>query len=146
VYWTQKGPSDAGLGKILRAGIELPAGESAADRGDIEVLLQGLPEPIGPQLDLAERTLYWTDRGNPPRGNFVNRTPMDAPDGRREPEILWTHLMEGIGIALDLDGGHMFVTDMAGDVYAADLDGSNRREILIAQGNLTGIAHAVIPT
>jgi sugar lactone lactonase YvrE len=146
LYWTQKGPSDAGLGKILRAGIQPPAGESAADRSDIEVLLQELPEPIDLQLDLAERTLYWTDRGDPPLGNSVNRTPMDAPNGRREPEILWTHLMEGIGIALDLDGGRMFVTDMAGTVYAADLDGSNRREILIAQGNLTGIAHAVIPT
>ncbi|MFI9046991.1 3-hydroxyacyl-CoA dehydrogenase [Streptomyces sp. NPDC053427] len=146
LYWTQKGPSDAGLGKILRAGIDLPAGESAADRSDIKVLLQGLPEPIDLQLDLAERTLYWTDRGDPPRGNSVNRTPLDPPDGRREPEILWTHLMEGIGIALDLDGGRMFVTDMAGTVYAADLDGSNRREILVAQGNLTGIAHAVIPT
>ncbi|MFG2518193.1 YncE family protein [Streptomyces sp. NPDC048527] len=146
LYWTQKGPSDAGLGKILRAGIDVPAGESAADRSDIEVLLRGLPEPIDLQLDLAERTLYWTDRGDPPRGNSVNRTPMDAQNGQREAEILWTHLMEGIGIALDLDGSRMFVTDMAGTVYAADLDGSNRREILIAQGNLTGIAHALIPT
>ncbi|MFF1656051.1 hypothetical protein ACFVXW_10175 [Streptomyces sp. NPDC058251] len=76
----------------------------------------------------------------------MNRTPMDPPDGQREPEILWTHLMDGIGIALDLDDGRMFVTDMAGTVYAADLDGSNRREILIARGNVTGIAHAVIPT
>ena len=31
LYWTQKGPSDAGLGRILRAGIDLPAGDSAAD-------------------------------------------------------------------------------------------------------------------
>lgn len=145
LYWTQKGPSDAGLGRILRAGLDLPAGESAADRSDIEVLHRGLPEPIDLQLDLAERTLYWTDRGDPPRGNSVNRTPMDAPNGRPEPEIVWTHLMEGIGIALDLEDGRMFVTDMAGTVYAADLDGSNRREILIVQGNLSGIAHAVIP-
>ncbi|WP_393085811.1 3-hydroxyacyl-CoA dehydrogenase [Streptomyces sp. LN704] len=146
LYWSQKGPSDAGLGKILRAGIDLPAGESADNRSDVEVLLQGLPEPIDLQLDLTERTLYWTDRGDPPRGNSVNRTPMDPPGGRREPEILWTHLMEGIGIALDLDDGRLFVTDMAGTVYAADLDGSNRREILIVQGNLTGIAHALVPT
>ncbi|MET8289329.1 3-hydroxyacyl-CoA dehydrogenase [Streptomyces sp. NPDC048448] len=145
LYWSQKGPSDAGLGKILRAGIDLPAGESADGRSDVEVLLQGLPEPIDLQLDLTERTLYWTDRGDPPRGNSVNRTPVDPPGGRREPEILWTHLMEGIGIALDLDDGRLFVTDMAGTVYAADLDGSNRREILIVQGNLTGIAHALVP-
>ena len=146
LYWTQKGPSDAGLGKILRAGVDLPAGERAAERGDIEVLFEGLPEPIDLALDLGERTLYWTDRGDPPRGNSVNRSPMDPPDGRRTPEILLTHLMEGIGLALDPDDGRMYVTDLAGNVYAADLDGSNRREILVLQGNLTGIARAVLPT
>lgn len=146
LYWTQKGPSDAGLGKILRAGVDLPAGEGAAERGDIEVLFEGLPEPIDLALDLGERTLYWTDRGDPPRGNSVNRSPMDPPDGRRTPEILLTHLMEGIGLALDPDDGRMYVTDLAGNVYAADLDGSNRREILVLQGNLTGIARAVLPT
>ncbi|MGW7048798.1 3-hydroxyacyl-CoA dehydrogenase [Streptomyces avermitilis] len=146
LYWTQKGPSDAGLGKILRAGIDLPAGERAAERGDIEVLFEGLPEPIDLELDLTEHMLYWTDRGDPPRGNSVNRSPMDAPEGRRTPEILSTHLMEGIGLALDPDDGRMYVTDLAGNVYAADLDGSNRREILFLQGNLTGIARAVLPT
>lgn len=85
LYWTQKGPSDAGLGKILRAGIDLPAGESAAERGDIEVLFDGLPEPIDLELDLTRRMLYWTDRGDPPRGNSVNRSPVDAPEGQRTP-------------------------------------------------------------
>ncbi|MFK0022680.1 YncE family protein [Streptomyces sp. NPDC090798] len=146
LYWTQKGPSDAGLGKILRAGIDLPAGESAAERGDIEVLFEGLPEPIDLELDLTERTLYWTDRGDPPRGNSVNRSPIDAPEGQRTPEILLTHLMEGIGLALDPDDGRMYVTDLAGNVYAADLNGSNQREILFLQGNLTGIARAQLPT
>ncbi|WP_405885325.1 3-hydroxyacyl-CoA dehydrogenase [Streptomyces sp. NBC_01136] len=146
LYWTQKGPSDAGLGKILRAGIDLPAGERAAERSDIEVLFERLPEPIDLELDLAQRMLYWTDRGDPPRGNSVNRSPVDPPDERRTPEILSTHLMEGIGLALDPDGGRLYVTDLAGNVYAADLDGSNRREILILQGNLTGIARAVLPT
>jgi DNA-binding beta-propeller fold protein YncE len=142
LYWTQKGPSDAGLGKILRAGIDLPAGHTPAARGDIEVLFKELPEPIDIELDLATRSLYWTDRGDPPRGNTVNRAPLDATNRNAEPEILSTHLMEGIGIALDLAGGRMFVTDLGGTVYLADLDGSNRREILVAQGNLTGIAYA----
>ncbi|MFJ9821721.1 3-hydroxyacyl-CoA dehydrogenase [Streptomyces sp. NPDC101151] len=145
LYWTQKGPSDAGLGKILRAGIDLPAGESAVERGDIQVLFEGLPEPIDLELDLSERMLYWTDRGDPPLGNSVNRSPMDPPNGRRTPEILLTHLMEGIGLALDPDDRRMYVTDLAGNVYAADLDGSDRREILVLQGNLTGIARAVLP-
>jgi hypothetical protein len=142
-YWTQKGPSDAGLGRILRAGIKMPDGDTASDRSDIEVLFDGLPEPIDLELDLTTRSLYWTDRGDPPRGNTVNRAPMDVPSGpRKPPEILASHLMEGIGLALDRGHARMFATDLAGDVYVADLDGSNPKQILAAQGNLTGIAYA----
>ena len=43
------------------------------------------------------------------------------------------------------DGGEsMFVTDFAGSVYSARLDGSGERNFLYAQGNLTGIAYAEI--
>jgi hypothetical protein len=55
-----------------------------------------------------------------------------------------THLMEGIGIALDVPNDRMFVTDFAGSVYFARLDGSGERNFLFAQGNLTGIAYAEI--
>jgi hypothetical protein len=55
-----------------------------------------------------------------------------------------THLMEGIGIALDIPNDRMFVTDFAGSVYSARLDGSTERNLLEAQGNLTGIAYAEI--
>ena len=37
------------------------------------------------------------------------------------------HLMEGIGIALDVPGNRMFVTDLGGSVYSAKLDGSEKR-------------------
>jgi len=63
LYWTQKGPDDAGLGRIFRASTDLPKGESPAARTDIEVLYDGLPEPIDLDLDLTNRRLYWTDRG-----------------------------------------------------------------------------------
>jgi hypothetical protein len=53
-------------------------------------------------------------------------------------------LMEGIGIALDVPGNRMFVTDLAGSLYSADLDGKNERNFLFVQGNLTGIAYAEI--
>ena len=53
--------------------------------------------------------------------------------------------MEGIGIALDPAGDRMFVTDLGGNVYVADLDGANERVILPVQGNLTGIAYAEVP-
>ena len=71
---------------------------------------------------------------------------MDAArKGRPAPEILFTHLMEGIGISLDVEGGRMFVTDFGGSVYTARLDGSSPTVLLVAQGNLTGIAYADIP-
>ncbi|WFU45495.1 3-hydroxyacyl-CoA dehydrogenase (plasmid) [Bradyrhizobium sp. CB82] len=141
IYWTQKGPDNGGQGRILRANIDIPAGETPANRTDIEVLFDRLPEPIDLELDLANRVLYWTDRGDPPRGNTVNRVPVDT---KADPEIVVTHLMEGIGIALDVPGNRMFVTDFAGSVYSADLDGKNERNFLYAQGNLTGIAYAEI--
>jgi hypothetical protein len=71
---------------------------------------------------------------------------MDAANGNRPvPEIVFNHLMEGIGLALDLDNGRMFVTDLAGSVYSANLDGSNKKPVIFAQGNLTGIAYAELP-
>jgi hypothetical protein len=147
LYWTQKGPANAGEGRIFRANLEIPKGQTPANRKDIELLYENLPEPIDLELDLANRTLYWTDRGDPPRGNTVNRAPMDPPqgNGKKEPEIVFNHLEEGIGIALDLKGGRMFLTDLGGSVYSANLDGSNKKTVLAAEGNLTGIAYAEIP-
>ena len=147
LYWTQKGPDNAGDGRIFRANLEIPKGQSAANRKDIELLYENLPEPIDLELDLANRTIYWTDRGDPPRGNTVNRAPMDPArgNGNKEPEIIFDHLMEGIGIALDRKGGRMFLTDLGGSVYSANLDGSNKKTVLMAEGNLTGIVYAEIP-
>jgi len=146
LYWTQKGPDNAEHGRILRANLELPEGQSAADRTDREVLFDGLPEPIDLDLDLAQGMLYWTDRGDPPRGNTVNRAPIDARLTRStKPQVLFTHLMEGIGLALDLRGRRMFFTDLGGSVYSANLDGSDAKVLAMAQGNLTGIAYAELP-
>jgi DNA-binding beta-propeller fold protein YncE len=142
IYWTQKGPDNAEVGKICRTNIEIPKGENAANRSDIEVFFDGLPEPIDLELDLENRVLYWTDRGDPPRGNTVNRASID--ERPSAPEIVFGHLMEGIGIALDVAGDRMFMTDFAGSVYTARLDGSEKRNFLYAQGNLTGIAYAEI--
>src|SRR6266436_3610193 len=94
IYWTQKGPDDAGKGRIFRAKIDIPNGETAANRTDIELLFDGLPEPI----------------------------------------------------ALDFKGDRMFLTDLAGTIYSAKLDGTEKKPLLVAQGNLTGIAYAEINT
>jgi DNA-binding beta-propeller fold protein YncE len=146
LYWTQKGQDNAGKGRIFRVNLEIPKGQTAANRKDIELLFDGLPEPIDLDLDLANRVMYWTDRGDAPRGNTVNRAPMDPKPGvNTEPEIVFSNLMEGIGLALDLKGGRMFITDLGGSVYGANLDGSNPKTLFFAEGNLTGIAYAEIP-
>jgi hypothetical protein len=143
LYWSQKGNDNAGEGRIFRANLEIPKGQGPANRKDIELLFDSLPEPIDLDLDLVNRMMYWTDRGDPPRGNTVNRAQMDAAfPNRKEPQIVFTHLMEGIGLALDLKGGRMFLTDLGGSVYSASLDGSNKKTLLVAQGNLSGIAYA----
>jgi DNA-binding beta-propeller fold protein YncE len=142
IYWTQKGPDNGNKGRIFRAGLEIPSNETAANRSDIEVFFDRLPEPIDLELDLENRVLYWTDRGDPPRGNTVNRASIDAKP--QTPEIVLKNLMEGIGIALDVAGDRIFVTDFAGSIYSAKLDGSGERNFLFAQGNLTGIAYTEI--
>jgi len=141
-YWTQKGGDNEGVGRILRANIDMACDERPASRSDVEILFDGLPEPIDLELDAENRILYWTDRGNPPTGNTVNCAAIDESDAA--PQILVSDLMEGIGIALDVPGNRMFVTDFGGSIYRADLDGSNKRTLLGAQGNLAGIAYTDI--
>src|SRR5262245_42021195 len=142
-YWTQKGADNANQGRIFRANIEIAKGESPANRTDIEVLFDNLPEPIDLDLDLSQRMIYWTDRGNPPRGNSVSRAPLDAKGkGGNGQEIVVNDLMEAIGLSLDLKQGRMFFADLAGSVYSAKLDGSEKKALLMAQGNLTGVAYA----
>jgi len=59
------------------------------------------------------------------------------------PEILITHLMEGIGIALDVPGNRMFaptspVRSIRGPRW------KERAQLPLRQGNLTGIAYATV--
>lgn len=142
VYWTQKGADNAGQGSLRRAPIALSSGEPANHRTDVEVLFQGLPEPIDLALDLTERKVYWTDRGD----NTVSRAPLDLPAGatamtRGDREILVRGLNEAIGISLDLRHGSLYYTDLGGTVGTARLDGSGAKTLLTGQGSLTGITY-----
>lgn len=150
IYWTQKGGDNEGVGSIRRASIDIPAGQTAATRQDIEVLFSELPEPIDLHLDLETREIYWTDRGDAPRGNTVNRAPMDPPAGfdpanRTDAEILLSGFDEAIGLALDHDRGRIYVTDLGGNLYAANVDGSGLRKIGSELGSLTGLTVADVP-
>ena len=146
VYWTQKGADNAGQGSLRRAPIALSSGEASNERTDIEVLFQGLPEPIDLALDLTERKVYWTDRGD----NTVSRAPLDLPAGatamtRSDREILVRGLNEAIGISLDLRHGALYYTDLGGTVGSAKLDGSSAKTLLTGQGSLTGITYVELP-
>ena len=146
VYWTQKGADDAGQGSLRRAPIALSNGETSDKRSDIEVLFQGLPEPIDLALDLQDRKVYWTDRGD----NTVNRASMDLPAGttaatRTDREKLVQGLNEAIGITLDLRHGNVYYTDLGGLVGTCKLDGSGAKTVVSGQGSLTGITYVELP-
>ena len=117
VYWTQKGPSKGGRGRILRAGIEIPEGQTAEDRTDVEVVLADLPEPIDLEFDAGEETLYWTDRGEHPTGCSLNRVVLrGGVVDESSREILARHFHEPIGLKLDAQK-QVYVADLGGSVY-----------------------------
>ena len=143
LWWTQKGPDNGGVGQLFRAPLKLRPGETPSGRTDVELIADRLPEPI--DLEIADGWIYWTDRGDPPRGNSVNRMRLEILEHDPGPlEIISDHLMEGIGIALDVANDRMFITDLGGSIYSARLDGSDRKVIAAVQGNITGIAYAEI--
>jgi len=144
LYWTQKGPSNGGKGRIFRAGLEIPAGQTAANRTDIEVLWDGLPEPI--DLEIEGDWLYWTDRGDPPTGNTLNRAPIPARGATGgAPEILADGFHEAIGLAVDGDAGVAYVGDLGGSIYVVPIpgaaSGSDGTHVLVDLGEtLSGVA------
>src|SRR5271155_1099381 len=40
IYWSQKGPTKGGRGRLCRANIDIPKGETALNRTDVEVLFE----------------------------------------------------------------------------------------------------------
>ena len=101
-----EGRRQRGRGAHLPRHIDMPQGQTPANRHQHRgACTRDLPEPIDLDIDPRTRMLYWTDRGDPPRGNTVNRAPLDAAPGKRPPpEIVFDHLMEGIGLALGSEG------------------------------------------
>ncbi|MBJ7287777.1 hypothetical protein [Williamsia sp.] len=134
LYWTQKGPSKGDAGRIFRAGIDIPDGETAESRTDIETLWSGLPEPIDLWIDTASDTLFWTDRGAAPRGNTLNSAQVPAPGTTaRTPTILADGFAEAIGLAVDSDAGIAYVTALDGTVRAVPTRSDAPAQRVVAQ-------------
>jgi 3-hydroxyacyl-CoA dehydrogenase len=144
LYWTQKGFSKGASGRIFRAHIDLPAGADPAARTDVEVLYEGLPEPI--DLEYHAGYLYWTDRGDPPFGNSLNRAdvssplaPGATPRGASAALVIAERFHETIGLSVDPVGEKIYVSDLLGSLWVTNLDGSHKTAILRDAGNFTGI-------
>ena len=137
LYWTQKGPANGNDGRIFRTSLNAPVGERR-----IEVLWSELPEPIDLEPDLDTNTMYWTDRGDPPRGNTLNKAAIPAvgePGG--DVSVVDANYHEAIGLAVDTPGGVAYVSDLSGQIRAVRLDGSGE-QIVFKGKPLTGIAGA----
>ncbi|GFF80593.1 3-hydroxybutyryl-CoA dehydrogenase [Aspergillus udagawae] len=146
-YWTQKGPSKSGNGRIFCADIDMPQGQTATTRDDIRCLLEDLPEPIDLEVDEESGRLYWTDRGELPFGNSLNRVSLNKTGSEVERtghlgyEVLTRNLNEAIGLKLDLEHGHIYLTDLGGSVYRTDVDGKRKVQLYSDESRaFTGIA------
>ena len=139
LYWTQKGAPNAGEGRIFRAPLDLPPGMSPRYRSDIELLWKDLPEPIDLHLLGGGATLLWTDRGDEPEGNTLNRATVQPSVGTSE--IISRRYREAIGVAV-LSESDFYVTDLSGSVRHVDLDAGIDSELVNLGAGLTGIALA----
>ncbi|MGZ8178120.1 hypothetical protein ACXVUM_09320 [Williamsia sp. SKLECPSW1] len=133
LYWTQKGPAKGDAGRIFRAGLDIPTGETAETRTDIETVWSELPEPIDLWFDDTSSVLYWTDRGAPPFGNTLNCAPVPAVgEFGVEPTILAKDFAEAIGLAVDIDSGVAYVTALDGSVRAVPIRAGAPEEHVLA--------------
>jgi hypothetical protein len=137
LYWTQKGAPNAGEGRIFRAPLDLPPGTSAQHRDDIELLFKDLPEPIDLHLLGGGATLVWTDRGDEPEGNTLNRAIVQPTVGT--PQILSTGYQEAIGVAA-VSESEFYVGDLGGSIRHVNLDSGVDTELMHLGYGLTGIA------
>ncbi|KAI9933196.1 hypothetical protein ASPWEDRAFT_743804 [Aspergillus wentii DTO 134E9] len=135
-FWTQKGPSKGGKGRIFGAPI---AGNGK--RQEIKCVLSDLPEPIDLEVDENSRMLYWTDRGEIPYGNSLNKIQLgDSGLLLDTQSTLCRHFKEAIGLKLDVPNGHVYVTDLGGNIYRCSLDGNKERVYSDDYRAFTGIA------
>ena len=137
--------SDRNGKKLFRAGMDMPAGQTHADRDDVELIYvekAATAMPLDIELDLEHRMIYWTDRT---QGKVLGMH-MDMPMGetaedRSDVELIADGLTEAIGLAYDHQESTLFVTH-AGTVSSVKTDGTGLKRIG-SSGN-TGISFARI--
>jgi hypothetical protein len=136
IFWTQKGGSKSNQGRIFRANIDIPTGETPSNRSDITCILQDLPEPIHLEVNEVSDSLLWTDRGELPFGNTLNKVQLDSQGnqinlgtGLTKHNIISQNFDEAIGLKVDKDGQHIYVSDLGGTLWKCSLDGSKKEKL-----------------
>ncbi len=116
---------------IQRANVDIPAGQTASNRTDVEVLVPG--QMWGIALDVASGKMYWTQTFN---GN-VRRSNLNIPAGQtanNRTDIEDLVVGESINrryVALDKTAGKMYFVDgNGGRIQRANLDGSNLEHLV----------------
>lgn len=133
--------------KIFRAALQMPEGQTAASRTDIELLVEytGAAMPIDLDVDAQNGYLYWTDRF----AGTVQRAELNLPAGqtaatRADVETLVDGLLEPIGLSLDVPNDKMYYTVFSGAVYEAGLDGKEPRKVARST-SASGVELAHVP-
>lgn len=136
LFWTQKGPSKGGKGRLFSA--DLPTAIDAAATG-VRCLLDDLPEPTDLEFDEDSHALYWTDRGELPHGNALYKVRLDASGdvSSSGQEILAKHFHETIGLKLDSARKQIYITDLGGSIYCYKLDGKTKETLLTDEKGLS---------
>jgi sugar lactone lactonase YvrE len=142
--------SDRQARKLFRVGFDMPEGEKAATRSDVETLAdfpdtRSLAWPLNIALDLDRRQMYWTDRT---RG-VIYRMNMDMPAGadpvaRPDLAVVVAGLTEPVGLAFDSMGQKLYFTELSGRVSRCNLDGS-QQAVILTTASASGIALAHLP-
>lgn len=140
IYWTMKGPSKGGTGRILCADYDFNAKDAVIHKAGIRVVFDKLPEPIDLEIDYQGRFLYWSDRGAEPNGNSLNRVPLDQSLNAEKYEVLVRGFKEAIGFTVDVANQLAFVADLSGSIYRINLKNSQKQTIFVSEGGgFTGL-------
>jgi DNA-binding beta-propeller fold protein YncE len=138
--------SDRNGKKLFRANMEMPMGQTHADRKDVELLYVDKAAnamPLDIELDVTDRKIYWTDR----QQNKVFTMSMDMPAGmdatsRTDVKAVQSGLIDVIGLGFDHEAKVLYATH-SGSVSSFKADGSDMPKSVGTNG-VTGIAFTKI--
>ncbi|CAI2536243.1 CAS/CSE protein involved in chromosome segregation [Serratia ficaria] len=138
IFWTMKGPSKGGLGRLLCAPFDYRAASASVNVNEVKVIFDKLPEPIDLAIDYAGDFLYWSDRGAEPDGNSLNRVSLSSLEDK---DVVIRGFEETIGFVIDSENHCAFVADLTGHIYQIDLISQDKNVILYyPDSGFTGLA------